>query len=174
MSDNPGIAALESSSTDGLRGRLLNEQIEVRFATEKDFPAIIAMGGEFASYHSAVSGPYSPQRVRATLDALSDKGAAIICVEGTRLLGFLLGIMVPVWYADTAFAVELAMWVEPGRRGKGIAGRLIQEFEKWGSEAGANFISLCDLCIEGEYPAEALFKRRGYRPIERTHILEVV
>jgi GNAT superfamily N-acetyltransferase len=167
MSDNPDTAALKSSSTGDLKGRLLT------FVSEEDIPALVSMGRSIAYYNQSYQTEYSPERAEATLRGIMKSGAAIVYKIDDEIVGFIMGMVVPVWYGNTSMAIAIALWVVPEHRGEGITANLVNFFEQWGVEAGASHITIYDVCINNKYPSERVFQTLGYHPVERAHLKEV-
>lgn len=63
---------------------------------------------------------------------------------------------------DTEGVVELvSMWVAPSARGRGMAGLLIREIERWAREVPAKQLRLA--VAEGNEQVAGLYERHGYR-----------
>lgn len=59
--------------------------------------------------------------------------------------------------------VELvSMWVAPSVRGRGVAGELIREVERWARDVPAKELRLA--VAEGNGPAAGLYQRHGFQP----------
>ena len=86
--------------------------------------------------------------------------------------GAILGMVAPIWYVGALTASELALWVSPDRRSKGVARSLIEAFEDWGREQGVEYFTMSDLSVDGTYPAGGMFEHMGYKPFERAQIKE--
>jgi GNAT superfamily N-acetyltransferase len=146
----------------------------VRLADRSDILSLVALGERFAAYHP-VKAPYSPERVAAYLEALIVQRLGVVFVGETdgQIDGVILGTRAPLWYSSVDVAAEMGLWVEPDRRGGRLAHDLIARFEQWAKESGLALVTMSDLCIAGEFPAGALFKRHGYRVVERSHVKEI-
>lgn len=90
--------------------------------------------------------------------------AAFVADDGGRLVGLVSGIAAePSESGDHADAAELiSMWVEADYRGRGIADQLVEAVVGWAASEGYARVRLC--VIDGNQPAERLYRRRGFRP----------
>lgn len=146
----------------------------IRKATESDIPAIVAIGERFTTYHP-YNAEFDPQAAGTFVATLLRDGIVFVADEGGQVVGTLVGMLTPLWYAPaTMLATEIGWWLDEDHR-RGMNGlMLLRAFENWAKEQKANVIILSDLCIDGEYPAGRLIEARGYRVMERTHIKEVL
>lgn len=146
----------------------------IRKATLEDMPQLMAMGEQFAQY-APYDVEYSAASTEQFLIGLWNMGGVTLVSEvDGRIAGAICGAISPVWYApSTRIAGELAWWVDPNHRGGRHAIGLVKAFEQWAKDNGASFVSLCDMRINGDYPAGPLFERMGYHTAERTHTKEI-
>lgn len=71
---------------------------------------------------------------------------------------------------DTDGVVELvSMWVAPSVRGQGVAGRLIEDVERWARSVPAKELRLA--VAEGNQPAAGLYQRHGFRRTGETEVM---
>jgi GNAT superfamily N-acetyltransferase len=70
-----------------------------------------------------------------------------------------------VYRLDDVAAEIKRMWIAPGWRGRGLAGRTLQAMERWAADAGCGRIVLDTNGVLHE--AIALYQRSGYRSVER-------
>jgi GNAT superfamily N-acetyltransferase len=145
----------------------------IREATLSDLPSLLRVGAEFARLHP-MQVAFSPCRAEATLRGLIERADGLLLVgeEDGLIRGVLAGIMAPLWFSDASVATELALWVQPDRRGGRLVRQLIEAFEGWAARQGAEILALSDLRIGEDFPVGALYSRLGYRVAERSHIKE--
>lgn len=67
---------------------------------------------------------------------------------------------------DPAVHRLVALWVDPARRGAGIATALMGAIEDWARHDGADVLELW--VAEGNAPARRLYESRGYLPTGQT------
>lgn len=145
----------------------------IRHATETDIPQLLAMGEQFAAYAGG-SVRYSPARAAETIRGLVALGVVLVHEEEPGVIdGGIMGMISRLWYAEDKVATELALWISPESRTGRPARELLKAFEGWAKGQGVKYITMSDLCIDGEYPAGSWFERQGYRAVERTHLKEV-
>jgi GNAT superfamily N-acetyltransferase len=144
----------------------------IREASPDDFPRLLEMGERFIEC-TPYGCAYAPDRIVQMLWHLLRQGVVLVAEEDGIVCGALLGMMHDMWCGNDALACELALWVDPARRGAGLATGLVQAFEAWGKEQGAASVCLSDLRAGDGYPAESFLKALGYRDIERMWTKEV-
>ena len=145
----------------------------IRRAIDTDIPQLLTMGREFAEYLN-LGLSYSDERSEKMIRYVLSEGCLFVSETDGRLGGLIGGALAPVWYTDGLVAAEMALWVSPDCRGGRTVRDLIKAFEDWGKSQGAEYISLSDLCIDGEYTTGGMFQRLGYEVVERAHIRRVI
>lgn len=149
--------------------------ITIRPATVEDAPRLAELGrGFFAFSPFASLAEYEPERAAVGIASLIHTGCGFAAVDGDELVGALIGLLAPLWFAPTArVATEMAWWVAPEHR-KGTAGiRLHTAFATWAQAQGATHIAMSDLVIDGDTPAGELIPRLGYTLVERMHVKRI-
>jgi L-amino acid N-acyltransferase YncA len=142
--------------------------MNIRNATEADLPLIAEMGKRFYAL-TEYGLPYSKESVERWLGfMLSQNMVAVVEHEG-QLIGFSGGIVSPFYLNDEYLCgQELFYWIEPEHRDKGAAIPLLRKMEALAAAAGCIHWSM--LAIETSDPdrVASLYKRMGYRSIERS------
>jgi GNAT superfamily N-acetyltransferase len=141
----------------------------IRRATEDDIPRLVEMGQALAAYAS-YGAPYVVERVEAVIRGCMAKGIVLVADQDGNAVGLFLGVKAPIWFSDVEVATEIAMWVEPEKRGSRIVWELLDAFVQWAKECGVNHASVSDFYVDGSFPVSALYKRRGFYPIEQTYV----
>lgn len=114
----------------------------IRRATLADLPDILALGQKMHAESWYAYLPYDEDKIRATLElVLRDGFLAVYEVDGV-LAGGMAGILCEFWFCREQMATDLALFIEPGRRGGIAAARLVQAFIVWARQAGAQEVSL--------------------------------
>ena len=68
---------------------------------------------------------------------------------------------------------EIFYYIKPEFRGNGIAGSLMEEFEKWCKEKGAKSVIMsCMQEVKGR-EISVFYRRRGYKPYDATFIKDI-
>jgi hypothetical protein len=145
----------------------------LREATYLDLDELLRMGRAF----HAVTGvadivPLDEASLERTFIQLIDNpyGCLIVCDAGMNLCGA-VGALVHPHYMNSKHMTgqELFWWVEPDYRNR-TGPLLFDALETWVSQIGASTFSMITLeALEPERVA-AMYKRRGYRPAERSYI----
>lgn len=143
----------------------------VRPATESDIPTLLLLGADFAAW---AGHRFDPEKVRGVLltAVTSDTQVVLVYDVAGQVVGGLMGMLYVPWLIDSElWAVELAWWVDPTKRGSAGV-RLLQAFEQWGRDHGAVSVSMsCFATLDS--PASQLLARTGYKPTEVTHYKEI-
>jgi len=149
-----------------------------RRAEPADLPDILRMG---AAFHAA-----SPVRQSIPLDTDSfqqfckqafDNPAVgfWVAADGDRVAGMAAAVIFPSYFNNTATIVqELFWWVDPDARGTGAGKQLIESIEQWAEKLDAKVVFMIALADKNEEKMQNVYARRGYRPLERTFIREVM
>jgi GNAT superfamily N-acetyltransferase len=142
----------------------------IRKATAQDIPACVEMGRLFHA-ESGVADlvPFDADSVRGVMEKLVDGGDGVLLVaelEG-QLIGMTSGIAYPHYFNQAKKAAqELFWWVLPEKRGGTAGVRLLTALEHWAKDVGASTLTM--ICLPIDSPAESIYARTGYRPIERS------
>lgn len=140
----------------------------IRDATADDFDELRCMAKRFVA-----STPYA-KFVSDDLDVTAGVLKApcrIVAELDGKLIGALLGMSMPFWFAPIPAAFVLAWWVEPEHRSGVAAARLLEAFETWARERNCLVTFVTDLHPASDAPD--YLHRLGYRPTERHHAKEL-
>ena len=98
----------------------------------------------------------------------SSDGFALVVKEGDEYVGYLVGGMAaPEDYRTVKSVAELEnMYVQESMRGKGIGGKLVQQFEDWCKEKGVEVIRI----VASAENADAIrfYESKGAKPVSLT------
>jgi len=149
----------------------------IRPMTSDDIPAILPMARRFLQFseYRALNDELSNECITTGMGSVIDMNMSLVADDGDRIVGFLFGIVGPLWFAQhIQVAVELAWWVDPEHRG--LAGvRLLQTFEQLARERGLRYVAMSDLVLNGseQSPASRILGHFGYTLCERMHAKEI-
>lgn len=149
----------------------------IREAIERDIPALLEMGRRFF----AVSGYepltcYDSRSMEKTLRSLLSDGNGILLVAetGGGIAGMAGGMIYPFYFADSHMTgQELFWWVDPEYRGGGPGPKLLEHMERTAREKGAQSFVMGALAARRPDRTGALYRRRGYVPMEHLYIREL-
>lgn len=135
-------------------------------AQPSDFAKIKELGLEFIKSTKHISKYYTEEYVDALINAMltaPKQNDIILLAEG----GMIMGKAVPFMFGPHLMATEIAWYVTPEARGKGIGKDLLLGFEYWAKNvAGCSMISMGSIDDEvGEY-----FIKQGYELSERAYV----
>ena len=145
----------------------------LRPATRADASAIARLGMDFIGRLRLDARP-PVERVAASVGAvLNDRnGCGIVDEVDGQIVGFLLGMAVPIWFDVLDWsAIELAWWIDAQHRGGRAAMGMVRMFEQWAKDMGVRRVVLSDIeFIDQAQPAGALIERLGYTLHERAFV----
>lgn len=149
----------------------------VREAAFEDIPAYTAMACEFADFSpmASIAPPDAAGFAEFMLRNMGQPSIAMWLAEGEDgIAGISAGLIYPVYFSpQTLVAQELWWWVDPMARGS-AAGRMLRErIEQWGAENGAKAVIMLALENEQTSTLGRLYRRAGFRPLERSFIKEL-
>ena len=144
----------------------------IRQATVKDVDTLIVVAKPFLRYSMyAQYTEIDNNELAFSLCNMIDNGVIFVAEYDGQIVGGLVGAINNFWFnRNTKMASELGWWVNEEHRGKTAGIRLLQAFEHWAKEKGADVISLSDLRVNDEYPAGGLYEKLGYQVTERAHV----
>ena len=121
---------------------------EIRLAALQDSPTAFASTyGREAAFDEA------------TWRSRTRTAAWFLAYEGTRAVGLVAGIHEEGGSAGERHVVSF--WVAPDRRGRGVAGALLDAVTDWAREQGADVVTLW--VVEGNEAATRLYLRHGFQ-----------
>lgn len=116
----------------------------IRAATHGDLDALIEIGrachAESPHYGRY---PYKETRLRALLANVLESGDATILVaeKDSRIVGVLVAMVGAYFFTSARYATDLVFYVLPDVRGGPYAKRLVDAFERWAHDQGADEIA---------------------------------
>jgi GNAT superfamily N-acetyltransferase len=116
----------------------------VRPAVEADVPRILELSaGIFNESKYPEVCTYNPEKVAHLVShmlATPDEFFLHVAEKDGSIIGMYAGTLTEYYFSNDRMAVDLALFVDPGKRGGLAAIRLIQAFEEWAFERGAKEI----------------------------------
>lgn len=149
--------------------------VVVRPLTEADLPAYIAMATEFHKEDCPVNDiiPLDPEGLATFLSNIIDNDSfrAVIAEVDGEPTGIAGAALYPMYFNPSHFVVqELWWWLSPAHRGSGVAQRMYQDIEKWAADSGAVALFMIALHNDNVERMAKMYKRSGFRPMERTFV----
>ncbi|MCC6196793.1 MAG: GNAT family N-acetyltransferase [Burkholderiales bacterium] len=141
--------------------------MHIRPARYDDIPRIVALGALMAAESPRWSRlAYSREKVRALAYELVGSAQGYLYVaedQHLEVVGFMAAMCQEHWCSEDLVIAELALYVEPARRGSSAAARLLQSFKVWAVRRGARMILAgCSTGI-GDERAARLYEKVGFR-----------
>lgn len=144
----------------------MSELISVRRARPTDLPTLLALGramhAESPRYRHLAFDEGKTARLIGFLIDRPAAGVLFVAESVGQIVGLFGGAIGEHMYTHGRFANDLAIYVCPSHRGGVTMGRLLQAFEAWAVDAGADEILLG---VSTEVHAEqtaGMFERKGY------------
>ncbi len=146
----------------------------IRAATLADVPAVATMMRRFfeATKWSGMA-EWNEGDARALLERLitRDDGALLVLEERDGLAGMVAAVLYGLYFnLGHITCQELFWWVEPERRGKGLA--LWKAIEDVGRARGAKSFQMSSILRRDRL--DRIYKRAGYVPSESTYIKRLI
>lgn len=146
----------------------------IRFATEDDIQTCVDMGRQFVSEAGMKEIPFDFASAEATIRHLtfSEECCLLVAEDESGVYGMAGAVSNPHFMNhEVRAAQEIFWWLKPEKRG-GMAGvRLLSGLESWARDLGCKTLTM--ICLPIDSPAETIYARAGYRPLERGYIKEV-
>jgi GNAT superfamily N-acetyltransferase len=146
----------------------------IRRAVESDIDACVEMGRKFHSVTGVDEIEYSAESAKDTLThLLSGDGCLFVADKSGAIVGMAAALKYP-HYMNRAQSVaqELFWWVEPEHRGGMTAMRLLMALEQWATDEGCKMLTM--ICLPIDSPAENIYRRFGYRALEKSFVKELM
>jgi GNAT superfamily N-acetyltransferase len=145
----------------------------IRPAAEHDIPLLLEMGRRFfgeAGWGDVTE--YDPASMERTIRHLIDSEAGILLVAEAdgEVAGMAGALLYPHYFnTDSLTGQEIFWWVEPAHR-TGFGGALLDAMESAAAAAGAVSFTMVSVASLRSDALDRVYRRRGYRPAERTYI----
>lgn len=137
----------------------------IRRANPADIADILALGRKMHAESWYAYLPFDEQKVLAAIELVMRGGfLAVYEVDGV-IAGGMAGILTEFWFSREQMATDLALFIEPGRRGGIAASRLVQAFIVWARDAGAQEVSLAISTGVRAQETGDLFEAMGLRRV---------
>lgn len=118
---------------------------DIRRGTAADIPRMVELGQRMHAESPRFS-PYrfDPERLEASLRGLMEMplGLVLVALHDGEIVGGMLAIAADHYACEMRQASDLALFVDPDRRGGAAAVRLINAYREWAREIGAE-ASIC-------------------------------
>lgn len=115
--------------------------MKVRFAQERDFEDILAMGRHNCE-QTMPGSPYEPERVAVVFQEYLDTGSPtfFVCEKNDTIVGFLLVAFGSYDYRSGFFTIQKVLYVKPENRGSRASSLMMKHLVNWSRELGATEI----------------------------------
>lgn len=145
----------------------VSPDLRVREAAEADLPRLIEMG-RAALEAAPLDLPFSEPWLRRTFHHLmsSKFGLVLVLEHSGSSVGMLMASVGESPLSPVLLAQEIALWVDPEHRGRGLR-QMLQCYEAWARIRGAAHTGLCTF---HDPRTTKVFQRLGYHPIETHYV----
>jgi GNAT superfamily N-acetyltransferase len=139
---------------------------------ETDGATVRAMGVRFlaSSVYAAYAGEDAVDRI---LGLVGTYGTVLLADEPTlsmgvaRTVGMLALVVVPHPFTGDPYVEELALWVEPEARRRGVARTLLGAIVEWARQNGLRMVKMT---APVGTDLEPLYREFGFAPLETAHV----
>lgn len=98
-----------------------------------------------------------------------------VAEEDNKLIGCVGAVMYPLYMnPKTTIVQELWWWLTPDARGSGAGKQLYTFIEDWSKTKNANLLFMIALEDNKASKMESVYKRMGFKPMEKTFFKELV
>ena len=152
--------------------------LNVRKATIDDLPQYVALAQEFhaaSPMHGAIA--FDPEGYASFFtNATQNPDIGLWLAEiDNKLVGITGAIYYPLYFSPTSNVVqELWWWLTPEARGTGAGAKMFNCIKSWAKEKNASAMFMIALEDDRAGKMEKLYRRAGFKPVERTFIKEVM
>lgn len=112
--------------------------VNIYYATFSNLPALLALGERMhAESEHYARIPFSYERTRDVLHALTNQGRLLVAQDHIDVLGMLGLVADRAVFSDAIMAADVVFYVAPEHRGTGAGRALLRRGEEWAREHGA-------------------------------------
>jgi GNAT superfamily N-acetyltransferase len=145
----------------------------IRVATPDDFSALLDLGRKMHAESRYREYSLDDDKLLQHFNAARANGFLIVFERvGKVEAGFLAGIG-EMWFGRDLAAFDLAMFVQPDRRGGFIAAMMIEAYIEWAIQSGAKEISIGTTTGVNTEAACRLYEKVGFEPVGSAYRMRV-
>jgi hypothetical protein len=146
---------------------------DIRLATQKDMFELLMLVKEFTNDATELHR-WNKDKTEQLLSNLMSNPEGVIFVSevGGEVVGFLAGAIQPSIISHTKIAIELAWFVNKRARGAAMAIKLVESFEGWAEDNGAEWVTMSD--IPSISDLAPLYSKLGYSLTEKAYSKRVI
>ena len=139
----------------------------IRPATEADVPRIYELSeGIFNESVYARTCVYSPEKVAHLVTQVMlpnpDRWFLYLAENDGTIIGMYAGFLTEYYFSQDLMACDLALFVDPTKRGGLAAVKLVQAFEEWAFAHGAKEVCPATSTMVAPERTASLYKLLGY------------
>lgn len=143
----------------------------IREAVEEDFSQMLVMARQFHAASPFAKYSFDDERFKNTCGALIPGGSVFVAETNGTVNGMAAAVVGSLWFSDDVkIGQELFWWCPDGGQ---EAMALRQALEDWAKDQGTVLFDM--VCLENEKTnvMARLYRREGYRPVERHFLKEL-
>lgn len=139
----------------------------IRPATEADVPRVLELSeGIFNESVYARTCTYSPEKVAHLVTQLMlpnpDRWFLCLAENDGITIGMYAGFLTEYYFSQDLMAVDMALFVDPSKRGGLAAVKLVQAFEEWAFARGAKEVCPATSTMVAPERTAMLYQFLGY------------
>lgn len=146
----------------------------IRLAELSDINDMMDLGIEFHSSVPHVSLPIDILKCREKMEQLlplRKEWLFLISEQDDHTVGFLIAMIAPSFFSADIRSYELIWYMSPGYEKTKDTLKLLDTYIYWAKKAGCTHIGASHLY--GHDGVAKIYKRRGFQPLEVSHLLKV-
>ena len=152
--------------------------LNVRKATIEDLPQYVVLAQEFhaaSPMHGAIAFDPEGDSNFFTGAAQNPNIGLWLAESDNKVVGITGAINYPLYFSPNSNVVqELWWWLTPDARGTGAGAKMFDCIKIWAKEKNASAMFMIALEDDRAGKMEKLYRRAGFKPLERTFIKEVM
>jgi GNAT superfamily N-acetyltransferase len=152
--------------------------LNVRKATIEDLPQYVVLAQEFhaaSPMHGAIAFDPEGYSNFFTGAAQNPNIGLWLAESDNKVVGITGAINYPLYFSPNSNVVqELWWWLTPDARGTGAGAKMFDCIKIWAKEKNASAMFMIALEDDRAGKMEKLYRRAGFKPLERTFIKEVM
>jgi len=108
----------------------------VRKIKDIDIPALMKLGMEMHEEGAFRISKFSAEKVNEVLSfcLVSDRFLCLVAEDNEEIIGLYIAVLTQDWFSEDLVAKDMALYITPSYRTKGLAQLLVKEYLTWAEE----------------------------------------
>ena len=138
----------------------------IRLATYADIPQMVDLGSLMHKESRFSVLRYDCEKVANLVHHLiSSDQCALVAEEDGVVVGLFIGMILPHWCSSDLVSMDMALFVNPEKRGGMTAAKLVKTYRQWAIDRGAKMVGIgVNTGVHAEVTGK-LYERIGFKMI---------